>query len=128
VKPVTVYILARCSTCREAVKWLQDHGVAFVEKPIRETPPGLPELKAMLTAHGGELRRLFNTSGLEYRALGLAPKLPQMTDSEALRLLASNGMLVKRPFLLGPGAALVGFKEQAWAEALLKNCARARTT
>lgn len=118
MKPVTVFTLAKCSTCREAVKWLQAHGIAFVEKPVRETPPGLSELKTMLAAQGGELRRLFNTSGLEYRALGLAQKLPQLDEAEALRLLAGNGMLVKRPFLLGPGVALVGFKEQAWAEAL----------
>jgi len=118
MKPVTVYTLAKCSTCRAAVKWLQDKGVAFAEKPIRETPPGPAALQAMLAAHHGEPRRLFNTSGLEYRALGLARKLPQMTENEALRLLAGNGMLVKRPFLLGPGVALVGFKEQAWAEAL----------
>jgi arsenate reductase len=118
MKPVTVYTLAKCSTCRAAVKWLQEQGIAFVEKPIRETPPGRPELQAMLAAQGGELRRLFNTSGLEYRALGLTSQLPQMTENEALRLLAGNGMLVKRPFLLGPGVALVGFKEQAWAEAL----------
>ncbi len=118
MKPVTVYTLAKCSTCRKAVKWLHDHGIAFVEKPIRETPPGLPELKTMLAAQGGELRRLFNTSGLEYRALGLAQKLPQLDEAEALRLLAGNGMLVKRPFLLGPGVALVGFREKAWAEAL----------
>lgn len=118
MKPVTVYTLAKCSTCREAVKWLHDHGIAFVEKPIRETPPGRSELQTMLAAHGGDLRRLFNTSGLEYRALGLAQKLPQLDEAEALRLLAGNGMLVKRPFLLGPGVALVGFKEKAWAEAL----------
>ncbi len=120
MKPVTVYTLAKCSTCRDAVRWLQAHDVALVEKPIRETPPGLPELKVMLAAYGGDLRRLFNTSGLEYRALGLAQKLPQLDEAEALRLLAGNGMLVKRPFLLGPGVALVGFKEQAWAEALLR--------
>lgn len=119
MKPVTVYTLAKCSTCRDAVKWLQNHGVALVEKPIRETPPSMPELKAMLAAHGGDLRRLFNTSGLEYRALGLAQKLPQMDEAEALRLLAGNGMLVKRPFLLGPGVALVGFKGKVWTETLV---------
>jgi arsenate reductase len=117
VKPVTIYTLARCSTCRAAVQWLQEQGVPFVEKPIRETPPAPAELQAMLAAQGGELRRLFNTSGLEYRALGLAQRWPQLGEAEALRLIAGNGMLVKRPFLLGPGVALVGFKEKVWAEA-----------
>jgi len=120
VSAPTVYVYGKCSTCRDALRWLQAHGVAYVEKPIRETPPGLAELKAMLAAQPGGLRRLFNTSGLEYRALGLAQKLPLMPVDEALRLLAGNGMLVKRPFLLGTGVALVGFDEEAWASALLR--------
>ena len=86
-----------------------------MEKPIRETPPGLPELKRMLAGQPGGLRRLFNTSGLEYRSLGLAAKLPQLSVDEALQLLAGNGMLIKRPFLLGSGVALVGFDEKSWA-------------
>lgn len=115
---LTVYVYAKCSTCRDALKWLNDHGVAYVEKPIKETPPTVPELRAMLAGQPGGLRRLFNTSGLEYRALGLAAKLPAMATDEALRLLAGNGMLVKRPFVLGPGVALVGFDKKKWAEAL----------
>jgi arsenate reductase len=119
VSRLTIYTYAKCSTCRAAVKWLTDHGVSFVEKPIKESPPGLSELKAMLSGQPGGLRRLFNTSGLEYRALGLATKLPDLSVDDALRLLAGNGMLVKRPFVLGPGVALVGFDEKAWAAVLL---------
>ena len=115
---LTVYSLAQCSTCRAAVKWLAARGVKFVEKPIRETPPTVTELRTMLAAQPGGLRRLFNSSGLEYRALGLAQKLPLMAEAEALRLLAGNGSLVKRPFLLGPGVALVGFDEQVWSATL----------
>ncbi|MEN9402475.1 MAG: hypothetical protein RL091_1178 [Verrucomicrobiota bacterium] len=116
---LTVYTYAKCSTCRDAIKWLNAQGIAHDEKPIKETPPTQAELKAMLSAQGGELRRLFNTSGLEYRGLGLAQKLPAMSEAEALRLLTGNGMLVKRPFLLGSGVGLVGFKEPVWREALL---------
>lgn len=112
---VTLYAYAKCSTCRDAVKWLRAHGVSFVEKPIYETPPPVAELRCMLRFQGGNLRRLFNTSGLEYRAQGLAAKLPVMTEADALTLLAGNGRLVKRPFLLGHSFGLVGFDVVAWA-------------
>lgn len=115
---ITVYTLAQCSTCRDATRWLRAHGIQFVEKPIRETPPTPAELRAMLAHQRGELRRLFNSSGLEYRALGLKDKLPAMSEAEALALLAGNGSLVKRPFLLGPKTGLVGFDEARWATAL----------
>lgn len=115
-----VYTLSQCSTCRDATGWLRAHGLVFEERAIRETPPTLPELRAMLAAHGGEIRKLFNTSGLEYRAQKLAEKLPGLGGSAALALLAGNGSLVKRPFLLGDGVALVGFNETKWAAALLK--------
>jgi|SRR5665213_74022 len=125
-----VYTYANCSTCRNAVKWLNAHKIAFDEKPIRETPPSMPELRTMLAAlrrcprgfgglGGGELKRLFNTSGLDYRALNLSEKLPRMSETEALQLLASNGNLVKRPFLLGPSVALNGFNEAEWSSVLL---------
>jgi arsenate reductase (glutaredoxin) len=117
---LTFYAHPKCSTCQGAREWLQKHGLSFVEKDIRTSPPSLAELRTMLQGQGGELRRLCNTSGIEYRAQGLAAKLPTLTADEALRLLAGNGMLVKRPFVLGPGVALVGFKEKAWTEALLK--------
>lgn len=112
-----VYTLAKCSTCREAVKWLRARGVAFEERAIRETPPTLTELRAMLAAQGGQMRRLFNTSGIEYRAQGLAEKLDGLAEAEALKLLASNGSLVKRPFAIGDGVALVGYDEAKWVAA-----------
>jgi len=115
-----IYTYANCDTCRRAVKWLRAHEVAFDEHPIRETAPTLPELRTMLAAYSGESRRLFNTSGGNYREQKLGSKLPTMTETAALGLLASNGNLVKRPFLLGGKVALVGFDEKAWAAALLK--------
>ncbi len=117
MSPVKIYTLAQCSTCRDATKWLRARGVAFTERAIRETPPTLPELRAMLAAQGGNLRKLFNSSGLEYRAQKLAEKLSAMSEPEQLALLAGNGSLVKRPFLLGAGVALVGFDAQQWAVA-----------
>lgn len=111
---VTVHTYANCSTCRDAVKWLRAHGVVFEEKPIYDTPPTVAELRRMLAFHGGNVRRLFNTSGQVYRALGLGTKLPAMTADEALALLAGNGRLVKRPFVLGDTFGLVGFDAAAW--------------
>lgn len=115
-----IYTYANCDTCRKAVKWLRAHEVAFDEHPIRETPPSPAELRTMLGAYQGELRRLFNTSGGDYREQKLGEKLPTMTEAAAIKLLAGNGNLVKRPFLLGGKVALVGFDETAWASALLK--------
>jgi len=111
-----VYGYKNCDTCRKAAKWLESRGVKFKEIPIRETPPTVAELKKMLKAHDGDMRKLFNTSGTEYKALGMKDKLPDMSEADALALLASNGFLVKRPFVLGDGVATVGFKEEAWAE------------
>ena len=117
---LTVYTLANCDSCRKAVKWLRARGVAFEEKPIRETPPSAGELKAMLARLGGakELRRLFNTAGQDYRAAGLKDKLPQMTEAAAIALLSKNGNLVKRPFVIGADVGLVGFDEEAWSRAI----------
>ena len=115
-----IYTYANCDTCRRAVKWLRAHDLAFAERAIRETPPTPAELRTMLAAYGGELRRLFNTSGGDYREQKLGEKLPGMTEAAALALLAGNGNLVKRPFLLGGKVALVGFDEAAWTAALLK--------
>jgi arsenate reductase len=115
-----VYTLSNCDTCRRATKWLRAHDVAFEERAIRETPPSAAELKAVLAASGGELRRLFNVSGRDYREQKLGEKLPDLSEAEAIRLLAGNGNLVKRPFAVGGGVALVGFDESAWAAALKK--------
>ncbi len=115
--PLTVYTYAKCSTCREAVKWLRAHRIDFVEKPIRETPPTLAELRRMLALQDGSLRRLFNTSGQDYRAMGLGEKLPALTPDEALTLLTQNGNLVKRPFALGAKTGAVGFDAETWAAA-----------
>jgi arsenate reductase len=113
-----VYTYAKCSTCRDAVKWLRSQGITFVEKPIYTEPPSLAELKRMLGHQNGNLRRLFNTSGIQYREHGLATKLPALSEADALRLLAGDGRLVKRPFVLGDGLGLVGFDPAAWAAAL----------
>lgn len=115
---IKIYTYANCSTCRDATKWLSAHGVAFEERPIRQTPPTVAELRAMLAAYGGEVRRLFNTSGRDYREQKLSETLPAMSEAEALKLLTKNGNLVKRPFLLGDGVARVGFDEAAWRTAL----------
>jgi arsenate reductase len=118
--PLTVYSYAKCSTCRDAARWLRAHQIEFVEKPIYEQAPALPELRQMLALHGGNVRRLFNTSGIQYRERGLAAKLPTMSEADALALLASDGRLVKRPFVLGRNVGLLGFDVDAWTAALTK--------
>ncbi len=115
-----IYSYKSCSTCRNATAWLKAHGIRFEEHPIRETPPTLRELQSMLAAREGNIRPLFNTSGLDYRAFNLKDKLPSMKPEEALRLLQNNGNLVKRPFALdeSKGIHLLGFRESEWRAAL----------
>jgi arsenate reductase len=115
-----VYAYQGCSTCKNALKWLKVQGIAHQEIAIRETPPSVPELRSMLAAKGDDLRPLFNTSGQDYRALGIKDKLPTLSTDEALTMLAANGNLVKRPFALDEtaGVFLVGFKEAEWEMAL----------
>lgn len=115
---LVVYTLKQCSTCRAATTWLRARGIAFEERAIRDTPPSPAELRAMLARQGGEIRRLFNSSGLEYRAQGLAAKLPTLSTDAALALLAGNGSLVKRPFVLGADTGLIGFDAKTWGAAL----------
>ncbi|RYD32318.1 MAG: arsenate reductase family protein [Verrucomicrobiaceae bacterium] len=115
---LTVHAYQKCSTCRDALKWLTARGIPHEVKAIRETPPSVTELKTVLQATGGDIRKLFNTSGVDYRELGMKDKLPTLSEAEALELLSKNGNLVKRPFVLGDGKALVGFKESDWAAAL----------
>lgn len=114
---ITIYVYQKCSTCRDALKWLDSRKVSYEVKAIRETPPSATELEEMLNARGGDLRKIFNTSGLDYRELGLKDQLPTMSEAEAFALMGGNGNLVKRPFLLGDGKALVGFKEADWEAA-----------
>ena len=115
---ISVYAYEKCDTCRKALKWLTANGVSHQVKPIRETPPSIAELKTALASNNGDLRRLFNTSGMDYRAMGIKDRLPTMSEAEALQLLSSNGNLVKRPFLIGNGISLVGFQPDVWKDAL----------
>lgn len=113
---MVIYTYKGCSTCKKATKWLDAQGVAYEERPIRETPPTSDELRQMLDFQGGELRKLFNTAGGDYRELDMKTKLPGMSAEEAVELLSGRGNLVKRPFLLGDGFGLVGFKEAEWSD------------
>jgi arsenate reductase len=113
-----VYSYSNCGTCRRASRWLRDRGIAFIERPIRETPPSTEELMEMLAAQKGNLKRLFNTSGRDYREGKIGEKLETLSVPEALALLERNGNLVKRPFVLGPGVALVGYDAKTWESAL----------
>ena len=111
---IRVYEYSKCSTCRKALNFLDRHKVAYEKVPIFETPPTRTELKKMLALQGGNLKKLFNTSGEVYRAMKVGEKLPSMPENEALDLLASNGRLVKRPFALADDKGLVGFNEDDW--------------
>lgn len=111
---ISVYAYKSCDTCRKALKWLKEHGVPHEVKAIRETPPTAQELMVAVEAFRGDLRPLFNTSGGDYRELGLKDKLPGMPVEEAVGLLSGNGNLVKRPFVIGDGVVLTGFKEEEW--------------
>jgi arsenate reductase len=110
-----VFAYANCDTCRKALKFLAAKKIAHEVIPIRERPPTVAELRTMLGHVGGDLRRLFNTSGRDYRTLDLKSRLPQMTEDEAFALLARNGNLVKRPFALTPNTGAVGFREEEWS-------------
>jgi arsenate reductase len=117
MKKLKVYEYANCSTCKKALKFLDSKETAYEKIDITTQAPTSAELITML-GHVGELKKLFNTSGLVYKELKLSEKLPAMSEAEALKLLASNGRLVKRPFVLGAGFGLVGFKEPEWAAKL----------
>ena len=107
-----------CSTCQKARRWLQEHGVDFASRHIKEERPSEGELREWAACSGLPLKRFFNTSGLQYKALGLKDKLPTMTEDEQLALLATDGMLVKRPLLVADDLVLVGFREKEWDERL----------
>ncbi len=108
----------KCSTCRKAKKWLDDHGVAYTDRHIKENNPTYEELKEWSARSGLPLKRFFNTSGQLYRSLQLKDRLPSMSEDEQLRLLASDGMLVKRPLVVTDSAVLTGFKEKEWEQLL----------
>ena len=115
---LTFLCYPKCGTCQKAKKWLEVHGIAFEERPIKEENPTAQELRDWWEASGLPLKKFFNTSGLQYKALGLKDKLPGMSEEEQLELLSTDGMLVKRPILAGDGFVLVGFKEEQWAARL----------
>ena len=108
----------KCTTCQKARKWLEAQDRPFQSRHIKEDPPTADELKTWLERSGLPLKRFFNTSGMKYKELGLKNKLPGMSQEEQLALLASDGMLVKRPILVGDGFVLTGFREAEWRAAL----------
>ena len=110
------YAYKNCDTCRKAIKYLDGKGVEYELIPIREQPPTRAELKSVLVHCGGNISKLFNTSGGDYKALNLKEKLPNMTKTEAIDLLSKNGNLIKRPFVIVGDRGLVGFKEKEWGE------------
>ena len=107
-----------CSTCKKAKNWLDEHGIEYTARHIKEENPTYEELKEWYGRSGLPLKKFFNTSGLVYKSLGLKDKLPGMTEEEQLRLLASNGMLVKRPLVILEDKILAGFREKEWIDAL----------
>lgn len=110
-----------CSTCKKARKWLDDHGIAYTARHIKENNPSYEELKLWLERSGLPIKKFFNTSGQQYKALGLKDRLPGMRVDEQLQLLATDGMLVKRPVVLTEdGTILTGFREAEWEQNLLK--------
>ena len=108
-----------CSTCQKAKKWLDEHGLNYTERHIKEDKPGYDELKSWYEMSGLPLKRFFNTSGLLYKSMNLKDRLPAMSEDEQLRLLATDGMLVKRPIIVDGETVLTGFREAEW-ECLLK--------
>ena len=107
----------KCTTCQKAKKWLDDNGIEYNFRDIKEEP-SLEELTTWYKMSGLPLKRFFNTSGLLYKSMELKDKLPTMTEEEQLKLLATDGMLVKRPLVIGKDFVLVGFKESEWIEVL----------
>jgi len=109
-----VYEYPSCSTCRKALKYLNEKGVEYTSVHLVEETPSYEELKALYEKSGLPIKKFFNTSGLKYKELGLKDKLPKLSDEEALKLLASDGMLIKRPILTNDEKIVIGFKEEEW--------------
>ena len=108
----------KCSTCQKAKKWLIDNNINFEDRHIVENTPTESELKKWILDSKKDIKKFFNTSGLKYKELNLKEKLPNMSDNEKIKLLASNGMLIKRPLLISEDNIFVGFKEKEWEELL----------
>lgn len=106
----------KCSTCKKAKKYLEEHGIEFEDRHIVEENPTKEELAEWIRISGKPVKKFFNTSGMKYRELGLKDKLPQMSEEKQIELLASDGMLVKRPLLINGEMVLTGFKEAEWPE------------
>lgn len=106
----------KCSTCQKALKWLEEHKIFFEERAIVDENPTYEELKEWYGKSGLPLKKFFNTSGMLYKQMNLKDKLPEMTEDEQLRLLATDGMLVKRPLVIGEDFVLTGFREKEWEE------------
>ena len=106
----------KCSTCKKAKKYLEEHGIEFEDRHIVEENPTKEELAEWIRISGKPVKKFFNTSGMKYRELGLKDKLPQMSEEKQIELLASDGMLVKRPLLIDGEMVLPGFKEAEWPE------------
>ena len=116
---IKVYCYSKCTTCKKALKWLDDNGVKYESLDIKEQHPDRKTIKALNAKSGLPLKKFFNASGMLYRELELSKKLPNMSDEEMLDLLASDGMLIKRPLLITDSKVLAGFKEAEWKEACL---------
>ena len=114
-----IYCYNRCTTCKKALKWLGDNGIEYELTDIKSCHPDEDALRGYYAMSGLPLKRFFNTSGIPYREMGLAKKLPEMSEDEQLALLAADGMLVKRPLVIGDGFVLVGFREEEWKAKLL---------
>lgn len=113
-----VLVYRKCSTCQKALKWLEAHEIEFEERSIVEENPTFEELKEWYEMSGFPLKKFFNTSGLLYKEMQLKDKLAEMSEEEQLQLLATNGMLVKRPLVVGEDFVLTGFREKEWEEKL----------
>ena len=109
-----VLVYRKCSTCQKALRWLEEHKIFFEERAIVEENPTYEELKEWYGRSGMPLKKFFNTSGLVYKEQNLKERLPDMSEEEQLALLATNGMLVKRPLVIGEDFVLIGFKEAEW--------------
>ena len=116
---IQLYCYSKCATCKKALQWLDAHGISYILLDIKAEHPDEATLRRYYALSGLSLKRFFNTSGIQYREQELSRKLPEMSEDEQLRLLASDGMLIKRPLLVGDSFILPGFREAKWAETLL---------